>query len=185
MGLRFRPGDPAIVISALAEISDTSWSLHTIKRCSDLTLRDPTIPRAAFDVRADLVRDSDSQLPRMLWEHINRLRVCAPVDKNWFLPGWSLDVRQGQQIITIAVTRSEYGPNSWILLVVLGGPRGVLARVRGRRAMDMPAELLPVCREVHAFLTSTSGISAVRWYLTGDETSVATPDELPWRQTAA
>jgi hypothetical protein len=61
-----------------------------------------------------------------------------------------------------------------------------LGIIRGKRATDHSAQVLSICREIQVFLTSTSGISAVRWYFKNlrhvMKKAVATPDELPWGQ---
>ena len=143
---------------------------------------DRRMPRAAFEVEAGVVQESDRQLTEMLSQHLNRRFRSTPAERVWFFPGWAVDVELGRKTATIAVRKSDYGQDLWILMVGPGGPRGVLALLLGRRAIDMSTELLPICREIHVFLTSTSGISRVRWYLTGSRTSVATPEELPWGQ---
>jgi hypothetical protein len=142
------------------------------------------MPRAAFEVEADVISESDRQLTQMLSQHLNRRFRSSPAGRVFGSRVWAMDVELGRKTVTIAVKRHKHAPDLWILMVGPGGPRGVLALLRGRRAIDMSADLLPICREIHAFLTSTSGISQVRWYLnlTGSRTAVATPEELPWGQ---
>lgn len=146
-------------------------------------LWDRRTPRAAFQIEAGVVPEPDRQLTQMLSQHLNRRFKSAPANRVPFSSVWAVDVELGRQTVTIAVKKSTHGQDLWILVVGPGGPRGVLALVRGRRAIDMSAELLPICHEVHAFLSGAIGISQVRWYFTGSRTSVATPEELPWGQS--
>lgn len=139
------------------------------------------MPRAAFEVAADVVPGSDSQLPRMLSEHLRVQYRSTPAEK-MFVPGWGFDLTQDGVTLTIAVKKSNRLKNLWILMIVPGRIHGLLALLRGQRGADLSAKLLPACREVHRFLTNTSGISAVRWYFTGSREAVSTPDELPWGQ---
>ena len=80
---------------------------------------------------------------------------------------------------------SQYGNDEWILLVEPPDAPGLLDRVRGVESTVSQEGLNRVCREIHAVLTTTQDISAVRWYFEGFHTqtaAVATPDELPWGQ---
>lgn len=139
-------------------------------------------PRAAFEVEARVVSESDRQLTQMLSQHLNRRFRSSPAERVWVSRVWAVDVKVGRKTVTIGVRRHDHAPGLWILAVGPGGPRGVLALLGGRRAIDMTADLLPICREIHEFLSNTSGISQVRWYFTGSRTSVGTPEELPWGQ---
>ena len=135
------------------------------------------MPRAAFEVAADAAPGSAQQLPQLLSQDLNRRFMATRAQKMWFLPGWSIDLQVGRDSFHVAVKESKYSQSGWVLMVTPGGMRGFLALVRGT---DMSTGLLPICREIHAFLINTSWISAVRWYLTGSRTAVATPDGLPW-----
>jgi hypothetical protein len=137
------------------------------------------MPRAAFNVTADTATGSDRQLPQMLSQDLNRRFKSSPAEKLRFLPGWSVDLQLGRNTFYVAVKESKHRQDTWILMVTPGGMRGFLALIRGT---EISADLLLICREIHAFLINTSGISGVRWYLTGSRTAVETPEELPWSQ---
>jgi hypothetical protein len=138
------------------------------------------MPRAAFEVDPSVVAGSDSLLPQMLSQHLSRRFKSTPAEKTFSI--WGVDVELEGNTVTIGVKRSKHGPTMWILMVSPGGLRGLAALLRGRRAIDMAAELLPVCSEIHLFLSSRSGISRVRWYFTASRSSVAIPEELPWEK---
>jgi len=141
---------------------------------------DRRMPRAAFGVEARALADADSKFPQMLSQHLASRFKATPAERPFSLSIWGVDVEAGKKTITIGLKKSNLGPGLWILMVSPGGMRGVLALLLGRRSMDMSVDLLPVCHEIHAFLTENPGISDVRWYLTGSGTAVATPEELPW-----
>jgi hypothetical protein len=138
------------------------------------------MPKAAFELEAGATSDSVQQLPQMLSQHLNRRFKSTPVEQT--LSIWGVDVELGRRTVTIGVKKSKRSEGLWILMVGPGGARGILALLCGRSAMDMSTDLLPICREIHVFLTSTPTISEVRWYVRGSRTAMHTPEELPWRQ---
>jgi hypothetical protein len=54
----------------------------------------------------------------------------------------------------------------------------MLALMRHRTAMDVFAVLLTICREIHAVLAATSGVTNIRWYFNRSRPTAATPDTL-------
>ena len=140
------------------------------------------MPRAAFKVEAEFLSDSDGQLPQKLSLHLNTRFKSAPAERMWLFPGWSIDLQIGLDPFHVALKESKQWRDSWVLMVAPGGRRGFLALMRGA---NISPELSQICREIHAFLTNTSGISEVRWYFTGSRIAVATPEELPWGQAAS
>jgi hypothetical protein len=140
------------------------------------------MPRAAFKVEAELASESDRRLLQMLSQRLSSKFKSTPAEKMWLSPGWAFNLQLGRDPFHVVLKESTQWQDSWILMVTPGGLSGFLALVRGT---DISAGLSQICREIHVFLTNTAGISEVRWYLTGSRTAVATPEELPWRQTAA
>jgi hypothetical protein len=81
-----------------------------------------------------------------------------------------VQVAQGSEF-WVMLKRSQYENENdqWILFI---GP-----------VRNLYPELRQVCREIHAMLTSTPGITDVFWYFEGSRSqseAVVTPDELPW-----
>lgn len=145
-------------------------------------------PRACFGVAADLIRESDDQIQRMLVQQLKARFESTSATKWPFFASWFVRLRLGPGLsFTVALRRSRYKKDEWVLMI---GPSEILSPlelIRGQRAKNNSAELLRICREIQVCLTATSGISAVRWYFEGfrgqQTTAVATPDELPWAQT--
>jgi len=140
------------------------------------------MPRAAFEVEAGALADSDRQLPQILSQHLISRFKATPAERPLSLSIWAVDVELGRKTVTIGLKRSKLRRGLWILQVGPGGARGMLALLLGRSAMGMATDLLPVCHEIHSFLSGTSGISELRWYVRGSPAAVGTPEELPWGQ---
>lgn len=143
-------------------------------------MRTPGMPRAAFDVADEFVSDSDSQLPRLLSEHL-RVQFRSTPAQRMFVPGWGFDLWQNGAMLSVGVRRSNQVKNRWILMITPGGIQGFLTLLRRQRGADLSAKLLPACREIHRFLTQAPGVSGVRWYFDSRE-EMPTPDELPWSE---
>src|SRR5580658_6215183 len=97
---------------------------------------DRRMPRAAFKFEAGVVQEPDRQLTEMLSQHLSRRFRSTPAEKLWFFRAWAMDVELGRRMATIAVKKSDYGQDTCILTVGPGGPRGALALLLGRRAID-------------------------------------------------
>jgi hypothetical protein len=81
----------------------------------------------------------------------------------------------GSAFFVLLVKRQKRDKDEWMILVA---PPLYLKRPR-----DAFVELPRLCGEIHEFLTTTPGISKIRWYFQGFGAyfGVApTPDELPW-----
>ena len=140
------------------------------------------IPHACFKFGTELVEKSESQLPQLLSQYLGtRFRSTAPV-KQPFAGPWIIKVQLAPDAtFMIAISRMKRSRDMWVLQITPGrieGTGGRLALLRGRIPTEDSRELLPACREIQVFLTSTSGISAVRWFFQGFRTGVRTPDEL-------
>jgi hypothetical protein len=94
----------------------------------------------------------------------------------------NVQVEQGSSFMVV-LTRSNYEDDQWALLVGSLRVRGLLDFLRGRNPIGVSPEWIQVCRDIHTMLTSSPGITDVRWYFEGfrsQSAAVATPDELPW-----
>lgn len=140
-------------------------------------------PHACFKVVAASLADDD-ELRRMfahrLGEQFEQVRLGTIP-----LVGFpSIRLQVGQQPVTLLLKKSRHRNDEWVLLLGPSqAPRwmDVIRVIRGQRLYS--PELAAACRGVHAVLTTTPVITAVRWYFQGSPAqsrAVATPDELPW-----
>lgn len=77
-----------------------------------------------------------------------------------------------QKSFLIGLKESKFGKSEWIVQV---GPVN--------KPLGYSEEILLICREIHAVLTTTRGITAIRWYFEdfhNQSAAVTTPDQLPW-----
>jgi hypothetical protein len=141
------------------------------------------IPQACFRVGTDLVGKSDSQLPQLLSQYLGiRFKSTAPVKQPFGGP-WIIRVQVAPNTtFMIGLSRGQRERDMWLLQItpgrVEGDTGGLLAYLRGRIPKEDSQGLLPACREIQLFLTSTPDISAVRWFFKGSRKAVHTPDEL-------
>jgi hypothetical protein len=114
-----------------------------------------------------------------------RFASARVVKRPRLLPSLGLiEVQVGQvPKFSVMLRRSRYGNDEWILKIGPWRFWGLLKFVLGHNLTGFSPERMQLCREIHAMLTSTPGITAVRWYFEGvrsQSAAVATPDELPW-----
>jgi hypothetical protein len=95
----------------------------------------------------------------------------------WFLSKWIVMVEVSQKCFLIGLKKSKFEKSEWIMQV---GP------------VDSPLgyseEILLICREIHTVLTTTAGVTAIRWYFEGfhnQSVAATTPDQLPWTTESA
>ena len=148
-------------------------------------------PHACFKTEGGTSREAQERFIQILAQHLRaRLDGFRVVIKHkWFVPAWMCEVQVGGKSFALRVFKSEYADDEMILLVGPLSPPdtpGLLGRLRGRtpKPYTYLDELRGICREIHALLSTTTGISRVRWYFESREnqaaTGFATPDELPW-----
>lgn len=141
-------------------------------------------PHACFKVEGASIGRTDDELPRMLTNHLQTRFASARVKKMPFFGSWTVELQVGpESSFTIMLNRSKYGNDEWVLLLDPLQSRGLLDILRGHKPTGSSSGLMQACRDIHAYLTATPGITAVRWYFEGfrsQTAAVATPDELPW-----
>jgi hypothetical protein len=103
-----------------------------------------------------------------LHAHANALRT-----KKWMKlwARWGAVLDMGDNSFTVILGRSQWDPDEWLALIA---PNNVSSDI---------SYLKSICREIHAFLTQTTGISDIRWYFQRGQhqsNTVGAPDELPW-----
>ena len=141
------------------------------------------VPLACFKVGTELVAKPESQLAQLLSQYLGtRFRSTAPIKQPFGGP-WIIKVQVAPDTtFMIALSRVRRERDMWLLQItpgrIEGDTGGLLAYLRGRIPTEDSRELLPACREIQVFLTSTPGISAVRWFFKGSRKAVRTPDEL-------
>jgi hypothetical protein len=144
-------------------------------------------PHVRFRVDANVIQESSDSIPpipQMMAQHLkNRFeeatvsitplrRMVALLRRAWFV---AVPTGPGRAFFVLLVSRKKWDTNEWVIQCE---PPLYL-----RKPPDAFVELPGLCREVHAFLTTTPGISQVRWYFQGFGRwfGVApNPDELPW-----
>jgi hypothetical protein len=142
-------------------------------------------PRVCFKNLASSSEKSGAELAHKL---ADRLREKAgPVGiKKWPLATWALKLEVGGKPFTAGLSKAKKRENEWILMVGPSDAGPSLLEFLGWQRAGAPSqELMQACREVHAVLTGSSDISAVRWYFirpNNKPTAVLSPDELPWRR---
>jgi hypothetical protein len=138
-------------------------------------------------VDAGVIEESPDPIPRipqMVAQHLKTRLEGVEVRKvplHRFLERhrrtWAVNAPTGpgSAFFVLLVKRQKRDKDEWMILVA---PPLYLKRPR-----DAFVELPRLCGEIHEFLTTTPGISKIRWYFQGFGAyfGVApTPDELPW-----
>ena len=143
-------------------------------------------PHVCFKAEFSSATRADSELPRLVERQLHTRFDSVRVIRTWFLARAGCVVQIGEKSFTVALTRSKFGDDEWILLVgPLDTPR-LLDRLLRRESLFDASKLMLICREIHTLLTAIPNITAVRWYFEGfrsQTAAVATPDELPWTGT--
>ncbi len=142
-------------------------------------------PHACFKVESPSIAMADDDFPQAFANQLQPRFSTAWVKKIPFKTSWAVMLQLERESYAAVLGPSKYGNDEWILLVGPPDAPGLSDRIRGDESTVSQEGLIRVCREVHAVLTTTRGISAVRWYFEGFDTltaAVATPDELPWGQ---
>lgn len=139
------------------------------------------MPRACFRVAADVLKEPDCRFPQILSQYLGTRFGSGPVERLPLAGTSTVNIEVGPASrFMIGVKKRNKFPQDdlWLLLVAPMRMRSVVALMRRRRTTD-DATLIDVCHELHVFLTSTLGISEVRWYYRNLRTAVGTPEELP------
>jgi hypothetical protein len=139
-------------------------------------------PRAGFKVDADLARESEGWLPKLLSQRLSAHYRASRVEKLPLSGPWIFELQLGSgSTFMVGVKRIKRLRNEWFLLVTPGRidrSRTLLALIRGTRPKADSAELLQICHSIHGVLIDAASISAVRWYFRGSSVAVRTPEEL-------
>jgi hypothetical protein len=132
----------------------------------------------AFELASCAKNDGDAQLPRMLARHLESRfeRVSGP-KKLPFSRIWWLQLQLNRKL-SFQITFKKLNKN---LRLVMAGPLrspGMIGILCGHRPTSHLTEVSSICREIHASLSSTPGVSAIRWYFKDlrPAKAVATPD---------
>jgi hypothetical protein len=135
----------------------------------------------------DAKSSGDLLLQSLLEQLRTRFETVSTPMKSWFSPLRFVRLHLEENLsLQLAFGRNRHKDGEWVLLVGPLQRPSMRAFIRGQKVVQQSAEVLRICREVHAFLAVSSGISAIRWYFQTPrhvmKTAVATPDELPWDQ---
>jgi hypothetical protein len=150
---------------------------------SGLVLDYEKTPHACFKVESTSIAMAGKDFPQALANQLQPRFASVQMVKTPFKTSWSLVLQLERQSYMAVLGPSKYGNDEWLLLVGPPDAPRLLDQIRGDESAVSQEELIRICREVHAVLTTSRGISAVRWYFEGLHTqtaAVATPDELPW-----
>lgn len=136
------------------------------------------MPCAAFSVPPEVIADADRQLTERLSQHLSTPFRPTPAQKHWSFPHWALDVTAGADKFIVSIHKSKARKGVWFLRISPGAPRVVLALLRQQTAEHVFAELFTLCREIHALLAATPGVSGLYWGFSKTRPSFWTPDQL-------
>ena len=146
----------------------------------------------AFELAPCVTNDDDAQLARMLARHLESRfeRVSGP--RKLLVPGirWlRLRLYGGLSFHIVFqspnVFKSRDKNRRVVMVSPLRSPPSMIGVLRGHSPTSHLTEVSSICREIHAFFSSTPGVSAIRWYfkdLRRVTKAEKTPDELPWSQ---
>jgi hypothetical protein len=151
-------------------------------RVFDTQRRYEKTPHACFGIEPPLTK-VEGGLPRLLEFHLRARFKPFRLRKMWFLGTWAGVVPGERDSHGVAFGKSRYKKDDWVLVVSPPSTATLLDRVLGRRVVSDVADVMLLCRDIHALLTTIEGITAVRWYFEGPRSqtaAVTTPDELPW-----
>ncbi len=147
------------------------------------------VPRVLFDELSsqpdDDARRPAPELAIALGETLRARQFACSDVRLRRAAGWSLAVSAGLKHFEIRYSRLG-GRSALVTVAPLGGP-GTIARLLGRSAVPVGAELRALCLAVHHQLTITAAVRNVRWMLGGPPEQVPhveTPRELPWPEGA-
>jgi hypothetical protein len=139
-------------------------------------------PHVCFSA-AGLSTKAEIELPRLLGLHFHG-RFKSFWMMKWLSVPWAGSIQSEQYSHVVVLAKSKFKNNDWILIVSHARTSTLLDRVLKRKAVLDVDDIMLLCREIHALLISTGGITSVRWYLKGQTTAVSTPDELTRSQEA-
>ncbi len=145
------------------------------------------VPHAAF--MAVFAADSEFPHPpgasfaRSLQAHLRSHFTSVADFDNWRDVGWSVEIRLGEKAFEVYF--APFGPEGrWLLAVAPLGQPGAIARFFGKKAEPSEAELKSLSKEIHALLSSTSGIADIQWMFGGPPGKVPgvnDPAQLGWQ----
>jgi len=137
-----------------------------------------TPPNVCFRIQLEPPLRASEELSRLLAARLEDRIGSVQKKWAWFLHPWAAELRIGYRSFTVALTKSNHVQGEWIILI---GSNDVPFRwMRGHKMAEYVPQLKSICREIHALLTETAGITDVRWYFMGSTAAVANPDELSW-----
>lgn len=138
-------------------------------------------PHLCFKLQSSQVEVSE--LSRVLESRLSSRFGSVRAVKIWFSAFWAVALQAEEKSFAVALDRNKYAEDEWVLLAAPLDTPALLDRLRKRKPLADPPELRLICNEIHAAITATPGVSAVRWYFEGFNSqgaAVLTPNELSW-----
>jgi hypothetical protein len=135
------------------------------------------VPHACFSY-------PDDDLAQILKDRLHAGFGNARLIKRMLLPVSVIIFEARGCSFSVSLTKSRYKTDEWIALVGHLDNRSFLDRMFQRKVDQCVTELKQITHELHTILTEMPNISALRWYFqerVSSLTSVATADDLPWR----
>ena len=101
---------------------------------------------------------------------------ASKIVRRWFIPRWVIEVEIGGTTFVLFLLSRQR--NKWRLILLL--PSKAYFVRWGRNKENGVSGLQAIAHDVHMLLSKMPGLSGLRWYLEGSESSVSTPEELSW-----
>lgn len=95
---------------------------------------------------------------------------------------WIIRARDTDRAFTVGLKKGRLSPNERTMVVIADASQVLYSSQKARPDRDV-AGLRELCRLIHSFLLTASGISELRWYFEEpgvQSEAVFTPDELEW-----
>ena len=142
------------------------------------------VPHACFKGTFPLdnmpARWSGDDLAQALEARLRARFGSSRTTNKWFRPVWNVLTELSGKRFIVCLTRSRFEADEWVLLVGALDTPFLFGGVFGRKSFEYIPKLKLVTGEIHMLLAQMAGISRLRWYFEGADSSVATPDELSW-----
>jgi hypothetical protein len=137
---------------------------------------------ASFPMDAEFDHPAGAIFARELASGLRARAFSVEEFDNWRDCGWVVYVTVGEK--RFEVYFAEYGEENqsgWLLAVAPLNQPGALARLFGRKALTVAAELRSISCAIHEILSAHPTVSKIRWFLGGPPEKVpsyASPHEL-------
>lgn len=148
------------------------------------------VPRAGFGMDCARTGRLRRELARLLGRHLRKSFDSIRVYPRYFFPISQVVLRSGGHGFVVSVGREKLigkDEGDWYVVInLLGYPvplKSLPKDVESKYAKD----LMRISEEIHAILSSVSGITRLRWYFEGWDVNipgVRTSAELPWHADA-